>query len=94
MNFKRFQYRITVHSLEEILERARDLGYSPNQPAPVIFCDTQGRCMFDSDARDPYLSAIESILNDQAGKGRRLVQAVFRERQMTAIWEEHMEEEA
>lgn len=90
----RFQYRMTVHTLEDILARAGKLGHAVDEPAPVIYCDTQGRCMFDADAGDPYLQAMESILNEEAGNDRRLVQIVFRERQMIAIWEEDTAQEA
>ncbi|MGC8825867.1 MAG: hypothetical protein ACP5TV_02540 [Anaerolineae bacterium] len=94
MNPERFRYRITIHTLEDILARAGELGLSAGEPAPVIYCDTQGRCMFDAEAGHPYLLAMESILNEAAGRGRRLVQIVFREQQMIAIWEEDTAQEA
>lgn len=94
MNPGRFRYRMTIHTLEDILARAGEREPSAGEPAPVIYCDTQGRCMFDADAGHPYLQAMESILNEEAGRGRRLVQIVFRERQMIAIWEEDTAQEA
>lgn len=94
MHANRFRYRMTTHTLEDILARAGELGLSAGEPAPVIYCDTQGHCMFDADAGHTYLRAIEAILNEEAGRGRRLVQLVFRERQMIAIWEEDTAQEA
>ncbi len=90
----RFQYRMTIHTLEDILARVGELGLSADEPPPIIYCDTQGRCMFDADAGRAYLRAMESILDEEAGRGRRLVQLVFRERQMIAIWEENTAQEA
>ena len=90
----RFRYRMTVYTLGDILATMGEMGYAAGEPAPVIYCDTQGRCMFDADAGAPYLRAMESILNEEAGNERRLVQIVFREQQMIAIWEENTAQEA
>ncbi len=79
-------YQITTHSREEILEEMENLpGALRDLAAPVIFCDTQGRCFFD-DAPNPYVAAITTILNRKGKDGWELVQIAFRERQLICIW--------
>lgn len=82
-----YTYSITVHSTADVLARLEegDEGAGAEE-TPVIYCDSEGACMFDDPSRK-YLRALESILNQAAGGGRRLVQILFRSQQMIAIWE-------
>jgi len=49
--------------------------------------------MFDESVPgSPYLEALQSLLNEEAERGRRLMQVLFRERQMITVWEESYRE--
>jgi hypothetical protein len=84
---KRWKYRVTVHTAEDILA----LVSEPAEAAPpVVFCDDEGACYFDA-GPNPYTRAIEEILN-QAGDGEwELVQVTFRPDQMIAFWKQPVE---
>ena len=87
MSTKSFSYSIRTHSGDDVLARMAEMGAPQGGVAPVLYCDSHGGCMFDDD-RTPYLGALETLLNEPATAGKRLVQVVFRERQMISIWEE------
>ena len=90
MSRKSFSYSMRTHSGDDVLAKMAEMGASADGGAPVLYCDSQGGCMFDDD-RAPYLRALEELLNEPATAGKRLVQVVFRERQMISIWEERHE---
>ncbi len=79
----RWRYRVTVHSAGEILDR---LPESVAEVPPMLYCDTEGICYFD--AGDPFLHAIEAILNSVGEGGWELVQVVFRSQQMICFWKQ------
>jgi hypothetical protein len=85
---RRYRYTLTTHSVHDVMEWMQRAGQSA-EGAPVMYCDEEGRCMFDDQYR-PYLAGIEGVLNDAAA-GKRLVQVIFRQRQMIALWEERIE---
>ena len=89
----RYSYALTTYDVEDVraaLPRT-EAGVSVDE-TPVMYCDSDGRCMFD-DSEGRYVRALEALLNAEAARGRRLVQTVFREKQMIAIWEIRREEE-
>lgn len=78
-----WQYRITVHDADDILEAFQEpLGDVP----PRIYCDDAGACYFDR-GPNPFTEAIEHVLND-AGEGWELVQVNFRPGQMICFWKQ------
>ena len=86
-NEARFAYTLATHSVEDVREYLERAGKEPPADGmPVMYCDSHGQCMFD-EQRQPYVQALEALLNEQAEQGRRLVQVIFRERQMISIWE-------
>jgi len=50
----------------------------------MLYCDTEGICYFD--AGDPFLRAIEAVLNGPGEQGWELVQVTFRSHQMICFW--------
>ncbi len=82
----RWQYRVTVHSAEEVL---RWLEEPVTQVPPMLYCDTEGICYFD--AGDPFLRAIEAILNSPGEQGWELIQVAFRPQQMICFWKRPIE---
>ena len=91
---KKYRYSLKTHGIEEVLSRLEQMGQSPaREEHPVIYCDTSGSCMLDeSDSELPYLEALQSLLNDEADRGKRLAQVLFREKQMISLWEESYRE--
>jgi len=91
---KMFRYSIKTHGIEEVFSWVEQSGKSPHIEKPtVLYCDTTGTCMLDeTDAGSPYLEALQALLNEEAGKGKRLVQVLFREKQMITLWEERYRE--
>jgi hypothetical protein len=83
----RWRYRITVHSVQEILS---DLSGPPEPASPMLFCDEHGVCTFDS-APNPLLQAMERVLNRSGEEGWELVQIAFRPEQMVAFWKRPLE---
>lgn len=84
----RWAYRVTVHDAEEIL---RWLQEPVTQIPPKVYCDTEGICYFD--AGDPFLRAIEAVLNGPGEQGWELVQVLFRSQQMICFWKRAKEAE-
>ena len=80
---EKYEYTITVHKADEILDTLSDLpvGVEP----PVLYCDSRGICFFD-EAPNPYVTAIVEILNEQGEQGWILVQVVLREQDMICFW--------
>jgi hypothetical protein len=78
----RWQYRITVHSADEILDTLPEVvGQAP----PMLFCDDEGACYFD-EGPNPYTDAIAALLNEHGEEGWELVQVAFRPQQMICFW--------
>lgn len=81
---KRWNYRVTVHSADDILA----LVSKPAEEAPpMVFCDDAGACYFDS-GPNPYTRAIEQILNRAGEDDWELVQVTFRPDQMIGFWKQ------
>lgn len=82
----RWRYRITVHSVQEILS-----GLTETAPAsPMVFCDDKGVCTFDS-TPNPLLQAMEQVLNRTGEEGWELLQVSFRPEHMVAFWKRPVE---
>jgi hypothetical protein len=88
----RYAYALSTHGVEDVRAQMKkmELGESAAE-TPVMYCDDDGVCMFDEE-RGGYTRALEALLNAEAARGRRLVQVLFREKQMIAIWEMRREE--
>jgi len=85
-------YSISTHSVEDVLSMLEKLGKPLRAGGPqVLYCDTEGICMFDDPEKD-YIASLEALLNQEAGGGKRLVQVLFRPHQMIAIWEKNLGE--
>ena len=87
---ERYEYAITVHEMNEILERIPSL--SADDAPPMVYCDSQGECFFD-EAPNPYVGAIVEILNARGEQGWILVQVVPREQDMICFWRRERAEE-
>jgi hypothetical protein len=81
MSMKRYEHTITVHTMSEILDKARSTSTAP----PVVYCDTEGACFFD-DAPNPYVEAIVELLDERGGDGWELVQVVPRAQDIICFW--------
>jgi hypothetical protein len=92
---KKYRYTIKTHSMDDVLDRLEKMGKSPLRGGNrVMYCDTSGACMLDEvDSESPYREALQSLLNDEAETGKRLMQVLFRERQMITVWEESHRED-
>jgi hypothetical protein len=78
-----YEYTITIHTADEILDTIPDLAAEVEPP--VLYCDSEGKCFFD-EAPNPYVAAIVEILNAQGEQGWALVQVVPREQDMICFW--------
>jgi len=88
-----YTYTLTTHSREDVQAQLAQMNPgAPAEEAPVVYCDSEGVCMFD-EQRQPYIQALEALLNQQAGRRRRLVQVLFRPHQMIAVWETRQKED-
>ena len=87
---KKYEYTITTHTADEILDTISDL--SAEAESPVVYCDAQGACFFDH-APNPYTAAIVEILNAQGEQGWILVQVALREQDMICFWRRKREGE-
>jgi hypothetical protein len=82
----RWEYRITTHTVSEVLKVREELGHPPEPAGPeVVYCDTEGVCFFD-DAPNPYVESIVHILNGMGEQGWDLVQIAFRQADFICIW--------
>ena len=67
---KRFTYSLATHSVDDVREYLALAGKEAQPDGmPVMYCDSRGACMFD-DQRQPYVQALEALLNEQAELGR------------------------
>lgn len=81
-----WQYDISRHSLEEIVQLMERHGYlAQGDESRVLFCDTEGKCFFD-ESPDPYQQAITDLLNRRGSDGWELVQILFREKEFICFW--------
>ncbi len=80
----RWRYRVTVHTADDILQR---LPEPAEEVPPMIYCDDQGACYFDS-GPNPLTTAIEALLNEGGAEGWELVQVNFRPQQMIGFWKQ------
>jgi len=78
----RWQYRITIHTTNEILELIPEIIENP--PA-TLFCDVEGSCYFESEP-NPFTKAVEDLLNNVGDDGWELVQVAFRSEQLVCFW--------
>jgi hypothetical protein len=81
---KRWRYRVTVHTADDILAL---LAQPAEQVPPMIYCDDQGACYFDS-GPNPLTTAIETLLDQIGAEGWELVQLNFRPQQMIGFWKQ------
>ena len=77
-----WEYSITTHTAADVLTR---LSVPPQEAERVVYCDTGGRCFFD-EAPNPYVSALEAILNERGREGWILVQTILRRDDMICFW--------
>ncbi|MDY6874793.1 MAG: hypothetical protein SWK90_01115 [Chloroflexota bacterium] len=77
------EYAVTVHGMDEILDGVS--GLSIEVVPPMVYCDSQGECLFDA-APNPYVGAIVEIFNARGEQGWILVQVVPREQDMICFW--------
>lgn len=80
---EKYEYTITTHKADEILDRISDL--SAETEPPVVYCDSEGVCFFD-DAPNPYTAAIVEIFDARGEQGWILVQVALREQDMICFW--------
>jgi len=79
---KTWQYHITVHTNQEILDQLEQPG---GDIPPTIFCDDEGACYFDT-GPNHLTQAIERLLNQSGKEGWELVHVAFRPQQMICFW--------
>ena len=79
---ERWQYRITIHTTDEILELIPD---ATENPPTTLFCDAKGSCYFESEP-NPFTTAVEDLLNKAGDDGWELVQVAFRAEQLVCFW--------
>ena len=77
-------YRVTIHTSADILDR---LPEPVEQVPPMVFCDDEGACYFDS-GPNLFTQAIEALLNQVGEEGWELVQVAFRPQQMIGFWKQ------
>ncbi len=83
---RKWRHRITVHTSDDIL----GITLKPvEQAPPMIFCDDEGACYFDS-GPNPLTQAIEQLLNQIGEEGWELVQIVFRPDQIISFWKQEV----
>ena len=82
----RWQHKVTIHTAADILAL---LPESVEQAPPMVFCDDEGACYFDS-GPNPYTQAIELLLNQVGEEGWELVQVAFRPQQMICFWKQSL----
>ena len=82
----RWRYRITTHTVPDILERVSGLEQAEDVP-PTIFCDDQGACYFDA-APNRLTDAIQALLDQVGEEGWELVQIAFRPQELVAFWKQ------
>ena len=80
----RWRYRITVHTRADVLAQ---LSEPLEQVPPMIFCDDEGVCYFDT-GPNPLTQAIEQLLTQIGEEGWELVQVVFRSEQIIGFWKQ------
>jgi hypothetical protein len=85
----RWEYTISTHPAADIRNAARVAV--PTDGAPVLFCDSGGRCFFD-EAPNPYVTAVTGILNERGAQGWILVQAILRREDMICFWRREVPE--
>jgi hypothetical protein len=76
-----YEHTITIYDRETILSGAPAGGFPPS----VVFCDTEGVCLFD-EAPNPYVTAIIELLNEMGRDSWNLVQLIPREQDIICIW--------
>ena len=81
-----YEHTITIYDRERILSDVTSIGPPPS----VVFCDTEGICLFD-EAPNPYVTAIIDLLNDMGRDRWKLVQLIPREQDIICIWHRELE---